>query len=327
MDLQTFITTVLPELFYCLCGLICLDAGYHALTSNQRTKYGTALFWLLVAIIFIFGSMIDGFFIGCMLVVMALLTVTKQVGVASFPEASETERVKSSKKLGNKIFIPAVLVGVLALALSCVKVSDSGFVLSLKEVSGVTISLPAAAMIGISSIISVIFAVVITKAKTNETRNDTSRQLMQVGAAGLLPQLLAALGVLFTEAGVGEIIAQLIGGIIPEGNTVIGVIIYCVGMMVFTMIMGNAFAAFSVITLSIGIPFVIAQGGDPVIVAALGMTAGFCGTLLTPMAANFNIVPTVLLDMKDKWGVIKAQLPMALILLVIHIVLMCVLAF
>ncbi|MCB6314216.1 DUF979 domain-containing protein, partial [Gordonibacter pamelaeae] len=72
--------------------------------------------------------------------------------------------------------------------------------------------------------------------------------------------------------------------------------IYCLGMVIFTMIMGNAFAAFSVITLGIGIPFVIAQGGNPVVVGALGMTCGFCGTLLTPMAANFNIVPTAVLE-------------------------------
>ena len=49
------------------------------------------------------------------------------------------------------------------------------------------------------------------------------------------------------------------------------------------MLMGNAFAAFTVIT-SIGIPFVIAQGGDPIVAGALAMTGGFCGTLLTPMA-------------------------------------------
>jgi uncharacterized membrane protein len=87
--------------------------------------------------------------------------------------------------------------------------------------------------------------------------------------------------------------------------------------------MGNAFAAFAVITAGIGVPFLLTQGGDPVIVAALGLTAGFCGTLLTPMAANFNIVPTAILEIKDKKnGVIKYQAPIAIVMLVIHIVLM-----
>lgn len=92
-------------------------------------------------------------------------------------------------------------------------------------------------------------------------------------------------------------------------------------------IMGNAFAAFTVITVGIGIPFVFAQGADPVIAGALAMTAGFCGTLLTPMAANFNIVPATLLETKTQYTVIKYQVPFALVLLVTHIVLMYFLAF
>ena len=102
---------------------------------------------------------------------------------------------------------------------------------------------------------------------------------------------------------------------------------YCVGMAIFTMIMGNAFAAFAVITAGVGVPFVIGLGGNPALVGALGLTAGYCGTLMTPMAANFNIVPASILEMKDKNGVIKAQVPQALILLVLHIVVMYLFAF
>jgi len=142
-----------------------------------------------------------------------------------------------------------------------------------------------------------------------------------------LPQLLAALGVIFNAAGVGDVISQGISGVVPEGNRFIGVVAYCLGMMIFTMIMGNGFAAFTVITAGIGVPFVMAQGGDPVVAGALAMTAGFCGTLLTPMAANFNALPVALLEMKDPNGVIKAQAPIALLLLVIHIALMYFWAF
>lgn len=115
--------------------------------------------------------------------------------------------------------------------------------------------------------------------------------------------------------------------VVPEGNIWFGVVAYCVGMALFTMIMGNAFAAYAVMTAGIGIPFVFANGADPLIASALAMTAGFCGTLLTPMAANFNIVPAALLEMKDKYGVIKAQAPVAIIMLIAHIILMRFLAF
>lgn len=115
--------------------------------------------------------------------------------------------------------------------------------------------------------------------------------------------------------------------VIPENNIFLGVVAYCVGMALFTIIMGNGFAAFTVITVGIGIPFVINQGVNPVISGALAMTAGFCGTLLTPMVANFNILPATLLETKSQYTVIKYQAPLAIALLVVHIFLMYFLAF
>lgn len=151
--------------------------------------------------------------------------------------------------------------------------------------------------------------------------------LMQIGSSSLLPQLLGALGTVFAAAGVGEIIGSGVSAIVPPEAKVLGVIAYCVGMVVFTMIMGNAFAAFTVITLGVGVPFVIANGGNPAIIGALGMTCGYCGTLLTPMAANFNIVPGAILETKDKYTIIKAQAPVAIPLIVVHIILMLLIGF
>lgn len=148
-----------------------------------------------------------------------------------------------------------------------------------------------------------------------------------VGAPGVLLQLLAMLGVVFTTCGVGKLTANMISHVFPAGNHFLGVALYCIAMALFTYIMGNAFAAFAVITAAIGIPFVIAQGANPVVVAAIGMTSGYCGTLVTPMAANFNTLPVALLEMKDQMGVIKQQAPVAVILLIVQIGLMYFLAF
>jgi len=46
---------------------------------------------------------------------------------------------------------------------------------------------------------------------------------------------------------------------------------------------------------------------------------------MTPMAANFNIVPASILEIKDKNRIIKTQLPMGLTMLVIHIIFMILL--
>ena len=181
--------------------------------------------------------------------------------------------------------------------------------------------------IGAGAVVALISAFIITKAKPKEAVEDGARLLQQMGPTSMLPQLLVALGVLFTNAGVGDVISNMISGVVPADSRFFGVVAYVLGMAVFTMIMGNAFAAFSVITAGIGIPFVLAQGANPAIVGALALTAGYCGTLLTPMAANFNIVPAALLESKDQYSVIKYQAPVAIVLLALHIFVMYTFAF
>ena len=79
---------------------------------------------------------------------------------------------------------------------------------------------------------------------------------------------------------------------------------------------------------AVGMPLLIKQyGGDPAVVAAIGMLAGFCGTLMTPMAANFNLVPAALLELKNPYGVIKAQIGTAVPLLAVNIVFIWLFAF
>ncbi len=140
--------------------------------------------------------------------------------------------------------------------------------------------------------------------------------------------MLATLGLLFDKAGVGRAVASITNGLLPEGSLLGAVVLYCAGMALFSVIMGNAFAAFPVMTAAIGWPVLVAQfHGDPALVFAVGMLAGFCGTLCTPMAANYNIVPAALLQLKDQYGPIKAQLPTAVPLLGCNILIMYFLAF
>src|SRR5207253_4817986 len=123
-------------------------------------------------------------------------------------------------------------------------------------------------------------------------------------------------------AGLGDIIGSVTRSIIPDGNVFLTVVVFGVGMVAFTMIMGNAFAAFPVMAAAIGVPLLIQEyHGDPAVIGAVGMLAGFCGPLMTPMAANFNIVPAALLELKDRNGVIKVQIGTAIPLLIVNILL------
>jgi uncharacterized membrane protein len=158
--------------------------------------------------------------------------------------------------------------------------------------------------------------------------DDGSRLMNGVGWAAVLPQMLASLGVIFAAAGVGTTIGAIVGNIIPQGSVFLAVLLYAFGMVVFTMIMGNAFAAFPVMAAAIGVPILIhADGGNPAVIGAVGMLAGFCGTLMTPMAANFNIVPAALLELRSQYGVVKVQVATAIPLLIVNILILYVAGF
>lgn len=300
----------LLEFFFILTGfLLIYTAGSVFVDKTHPTRLGTTVFWLLLGVIFAIGNFIPYTLSGIMLLVIGVLTLLKQVKLGHVRPVEEAEAEKASDRIGNWVFLPVVVLA--AVAVSVAQFTELGGQVG----------------IGIGAVVSLMTGILVTRATPKTVMDDSNRMIQQVGTTGILPQLLAALGVIFTAAGVGEVIAGGISTVLPEGNRFLGVVAYCLGMVIFTMIMGNAFAAFTVITAGIGVPFVIAQGGDPVIAGALAMTVGFCGTLLTPMAANFNALPAALLEMKSETGVIKEQTPLALIMIVVHIALMYFWAF
>lgn len=303
----------LLEAMYVLIGLMLALVGVRAYLDQTNPRRGTtAAFWVLLGITFALGKVIPFWIIGLVLLVIGLLSLAKGVKTGTFDEGTIEQREAGAKRLGSWIFLPALSLAAIAVAISTWA--------PFGDVSG-TLS------IGIASILSLGIAWAMTRAPARVVVAQSDRLVQQVGPVGMLPQFLAALGVVFTSAGVGEVVSNGIAGIVPEGNKFAGVLAYCIGMALFTIIVGNSFAAFTVITAGIGLPFVIALGGDPVIAGALAMTAGFCGTLVTPMAANFNALPVALLEMKDSNGVIKAQAPLAAVLFVVQVFLMYYWAF
>ncbi|AMC92922.1 hypothetical protein AOC36_02650 [Erysipelothrix larvae] len=318
------------EIIFALTGLVCISAAVRALKTSPK-PYGTFSFWFIIALIFMFGGFVNttsmteavvgkpipASFVGFLILILGVLSATGQVKVGTVETAQDAEIASNANRVGLWVFVPALVLAFFAAGLSMLQFNYGDKVATI----------PGGLSVGVASLLALLAAFIISRAKVKETQTDTDRLVMQVGSASILPQLLSALGAVFTAAGVGDVISAMFSGIIPEGNVVMGVIMYVLGMVIFTMIMGNAFAAFQVITIGVGIPFVIAAGGNPAVVGALALTGGYCGTLLTPMAANFNALPVSVLDMKDKYGVIKAQVPFALVMIVIHIVLMLLLAF
>ncbi|WP_236261835.1 DUF979 domain-containing protein [Erysipelothrix urinaevulpis] len=315
------------EMWYILIGFLLLATAIIAFKSNKENeeesknytaKYISSGFWAILAFLFIVGPYIPHEISGALVLVMGVLSFTKQVNLGPIAQISQSFKDEQSNRIGNLIFLPSVSIAIGAFVFSQILP---------KLYPEVSASLLGFIAIGISSLIGLITVLLVTRAPIKAVTSEGTRLMRTMGSLAILPQLLGALGAVFTAAGVGSLISVLLGGIIPDGNAFLGVVAYCVGMAIFTMIMGNAFAAFTVITVGIGIPFVFAQGANPIIASALAMTAGFCGTLMTPMGANFNILPATLLETKSEYAVIKFQAPLAMTLLVIHIFLMYFLAF
>jgi uncharacterized membrane protein len=249
---------------------------------------------------------------------MVLVASIRGLGQGKAESASKEQREMSADLWGNRLFIPALTIPIVTVlgTFAFKKISVDGS--SLVDIRQVTVI-----SLAIATVIALAVGMVMLKPPLTAPIREARRLLDAVGWAAVLPQMLAALGALFAIAGVGTVVSGLAQRWIPLDNPSVVVVTYAIGMAVFTMIMGNAFAAFPVMTAGIGLPLIVQRfGGDPTIMAAIGMLSGFCGTLMTPMAANFNIVPTALLELPDENAVIKVQIPTALILLGANILLM-----
>jgi len=301
---------------YTLVGL--MFAAFALLGLRERAnprRLGNAAFWGLMAVSLLAGSWIGDFANGLLVLGLAGLAGFGALGRSAPPTTGPGERTTLSYQHGNRLFLPALIIPATALIGSLVWVftplGASGLIEPKRETY---IFLCLGALLAVGAI------GLWLKPPALAPLEEGRRLIDAIGWAAVLPQLLAALGTVFAAANVGAIVGEGARMAIPDGSLLPAVLIFALGMVAFTMIMGNAFAAFPVMSAAIGVPLLIqGHGGDPAVVGAVGMLAGFCGTLMTPMAANFNIVPAALLELKDRNGVIRAQVGTAIPLLIANI--------
>ena len=312
------------EHIYWLTGLMMLGVAIvNARDTTNPRRFNNTAFWGIYAVTFLVGSHLPDIVSGFLVIAMVLVASIRGLGQGKKESTTREEREASARKWGNKLFIPALtipLVTVLGTFLFKKITLNGSPVVDVKQVTVISLA--------IATLIALAVGMVMLRPPLLAPIREARRLLDAVGWAAVLPQMLAALGALFAIAGVGNVVTGLAERWIPLDNASVVVVTYAVGMAIFTMIMGNAFAAFPVMTAGIGLPLIVQRfGGDPTVMAAIGMLSGFCGTLMTPMAANFNIVPTALLELPDENAVIKVQIPTALMLLVANVLLMRFLVF
>ncbi len=306
--------------------LLAAFLSYAAWCNARDRRWIHAGFWLVLAMLFAAGDTIldarkagnplPAQWAGIGVIALAFLAIRMRREPVA--EVSAELRQASAQRLGHWLFVPALLIPLITVVVALIgpKLLLGGLPVFGKG---------SATLIGLAlaSVIAAMAAIAITRQPVLAAPAEGRRLLDAMGWAALLPLVLATLGGVFAASGVGDSIAALVSSVIPTDSRLACVLAYGLGMVLFTLIMGNAFAAFPVMTAGIGLPLLIRQhGADPAILGSLGMLTGYCGTLLTPMAANFNLVPAALLELDDPNAVIGAQLPTAIPLLLVNLVLM-----
>jgi uncharacterized membrane protein len=299
------------EHIYVLIGLFLLVAALQTLSDRGNARrFSSAVFWSLLAIAFLAGDYLPADVMGALVVALAIIAGAGGLRGGSHPAPDPVACRDGAARLGHWLLLPVLMISVLTLVLAVgLKHVEIGGKMLISTTQTTVVSL------GASCTLAFCLALRITGERPLRAVHAGRRLLDAVGWAALLPLLLAVLGGIFARAGVGELVSRLLTDALPLGNHAVALLAYALGMALFTMVMGNAFAAFPVISIGIGLPVLVGQHhADPAPLAALGMLAGYCGTLLTPMAANFNIVPAALLELRDQHAVIRAQSSTAVLL-------------
>jgi uncharacterized membrane protein len=315
------------QVVFYLIGIIVMAIAWMSVrdTSNPK-RYTTGLFWFLFGIGFLFGDLMIATLgkplsykiLGVIVMLLALIAGGNLLGSGQHQAKGIWDKAALADKLKNKLFLPAIAIPVITVILTLsgknLHIGDY-FLLDQKNLT--------LACLTVACLLSIVYAYKITGGTPLVAVQESRRLFDAIGWALILPLMLAMLGGVFVAAKTGQSIQTLVTMLVDPSSKFILVVIYCVGMAMFTMIMGNAFAAFPVMAAGIALPFLIVQHhASPAPLVAIGMLSGYCGTLMTPMAANFNIIPAALLELNDKYLVIKYQIPTALAVLACNIVLM-----
>ena len=236
--------------------------------ANPKRLCNT-VFWGLLAVSFLFGSYLSDLANGLLVVALAVIAGFKLLGQGKPATTGAEDRQASAERRGDWLFVPALLIPIVALM--------GALVLDKTVIFGVPLfgpEQPTLIALGLGVAAGLTLAMVWLKPPLLAPLQEGRRLMDAVGWAGVLPQMLASLGAVFVIAGVGDRIGELFTAYLPLDHRLLAVIAYCVGMAMFTFIMGNAFAAFPVMTAAVGLPIVVLQfGGNPAIVCAIGTSS------------------------------------------------------
>ncbi len=242
---------------YTLAGLVfSATAVASAADRDNPRRWGNALFWGLFATSFLLGDRLGD--LGNGLLVLALVAIGGLGGFgAGRPKStSPAEREVLAARWGDRLFLPVLIVPACALAGTLVLPHLTLGGAPLVEAGQVTVI-----SLAFGAALALVAALGMLRPGARAAVQETRRIMDSVGWAAILPQLLAALGAVFVLAGVGKAVGALIGLALPVDDRLAVVVAFGLGMALFTMIMGNAFAAFPVLVAGVGAPLIVGRFG------------------------------------------------------------------
>ena len=164
------------DLVYFVIGLVLIAFSFMTWRDTDHSKrLGTAAFWLIYGISFMFGSLLPDLLVGLMVVTLTIIASTGFLGTGNYQQREESERRASSKEFGNKLFIPAALIPVLTFIWA-------------KTVGNALIGL------GVASVVALIVALLMTRGSVGSSMQEGRRQIDAISWAAILSQFLAASG-------------------------------------------------------------------------------------------------------------------------------------
>jgi uncharacterized membrane protein len=251
------------EWFYWLVGVVFLVMAAQMVTDRTNPRrLGTAAFWGLLGAGFVYGTYVvdkraPAEPLGAAVLVMACLAGFGLTGRGTPRTTTPAERAASSARLGNRLFVPALTIPIVAVVCATLgKHWSIGGSQVLEKGSETILGL------GIGSIVALAVAMTVLRERRITAPPHAGRSMLEaMGWAMLLPQMLSTLGSIFQVSGVGTAVGRITSHVLPHGMVYVALIVYCVGMAVFTMVMGNAFAAFPAMTAAVGWPVLVLTAG------------------------------------------------------------------
>jgi len=115
MSADYSLSTKVMEVIYFIIGLLCIYCGVKNLKDKENPEpVGTFIFWAVLGVVLALGRWLPSLVSGILVVVMCIPAILKKVKKGAVSAATKAETEATYEKIGMKIFVPTLSIGMLA---------------------------------------------------------------------------------------------------------------------------------------------------------------------------------------------------------------------